>query len=115
MSDYTIMSQQRDSKNSEEFEKSYYYEESKNSAGNGIWILKPNGTNGIGITLEVTAGSGKVQATNSSIDKIIASQEVSYDWPDGTVTGTTVSEVTQVTAIRQVNYTGTTKLIVSAD
>lgn len=69
----------------------------------------------MGITLEVAAGSGKVQATNSSIDKINASQEVAFDWPDGTVTGTTVSEVTQVTAIRQINYSGTTKLIVSAD
>lgn len=36
MSDYTIMTQQRDSIDSENEEKSYYYEETKNSAGNGI-------------------------------------------------------------------------------
>jgi len=114
MANSVAMNEQRDTINSENIEKSWYYKETKSSPGNGQWILKPNGTIAMGLMLAVT-GSGKVQATNSSIDEIEAGTEIAFDWPQGIVIINTVDEVTQVTAIRQVNISGTTILLVTAD
>jgi len=104
------MSEQRDSLNSEKDEKQFFYTEELTSPGNTDWILKPNGTDGMGVTLEISSGSGKVQATTSSVDDCIANTAVAVDWDLGTVSGTVQDSCIQVTAIRAVNESGTIKL-----
>lgn len=107
---YDTMTQQRASINDEADQKSWYYEETLASPGNGKWILKPNGTDGMGVTLVISSGVGKVQATTDSIDNIIAGTETAVDWDLGTVSGTTQDSCIQLTAVRQVNISGTTTL-----
>ena len=111
---YDAMTQQRASINDEQDQKSWYYQETLTSPGNGKWILKPNGTDGIGVTLVISSGVGKVQATTDSIDNIIADTATAVDWDLGTVSGTNQDSCVQLTAVRQVNISGTTIIKVVA-
>jgi hypothetical protein len=108
------MSEQRPSVNDEKSEKAWFHEEVLTSPGNGAWILKPNGTNGMGVTLSISSGVGKVQATTDSIDNIINGSAEGVDWDLGTVSGTEQDSAVQLTAVRQVNISGTTKIKVVA-
>lgn len=106
------MNEIRDSINSEKLELGWEYEETLSSPGNGVWIKNPNGILGSAVTLEISGGSGKVQATTSLMSKVDADLAVGVDWAQGVVTGTIQDYVIPVTAIRQVNVSGTTKITV---
>lgn len=88
----------------------YEYNGTLTAAGNGEWVLIPNAIGSITIILEVTAGSGYVEVTNDTVYEVKQNTAVGLGWDDGTVTQTTQSVVLPVTAIRQVNVTGTTTL-----
>ena len=107
---YVKMTEQRASVNDEKSEKAWFHEEELSSPGNGAWILKPNGTSGMGVTLSISSGSGKVQATTDSIDKVINDTAEGVDWDLGTVSGTVQDTAIQLTAVRQVNISGTTTI-----
>jgi len=111
---YINMTEQRPSINDEKDEKSWYHEETLSSPGNGRWVLKPNGTDGMGCTLLISSGSGKLQATTDSLDSIYADTATAVDWDLGMVSGTSQDVAIQITAVRQVNESGTTTLKVVA-
>ena len=108
------MNEQRTSVDDEKSEKAWYYEQTKSTPGNGAWILKPNGTLGMGVTFVPTLGSGSVEATTDSIDKCNAGTAVGVAWDFGTVSGTTQDSAVQLTAVRQVNISGSTVIKVVA-
>lgn len=88
----------------------YESSEALTSAGNGSWIIIPTGIQIISIILNVFAGSGSVQVTNSPVYEVKTGSPYVLTWDDGVVTSTTQSAVLPVTAIRQVNTSGTTIL-----
>jgi len=97
--------------NDENEQKAWEYTETLTETGNGEWVLTQNGIENIGVTLKVTAGSGKIQHTHSTKEEIAAGTETAIDWEDGVVTSSTASTFfNSVRAIRQVNTSGTTKL-----
>ena len=80
------------------------------AAGNGKWYLMPKGVLGGSVTLEVVSGEGKIQFTTSPVAKVKDGSAVAVDWPEGSVTSTTANSFNPVTAVRQVNASGTTRL-----
>lgn len=104
----------RASLNDETNELGWEYSETLASPGNGKSVLLPNGCNGLSLTLSVTAGSGKIQTTTDLLENIHSGTAVWVDWLVGTVTVTTQDYCKPVSAIRQVNVSGTTKLMLRA-
>lgn len=92
----------------------WHYEEELTSPGAGHAILFPTGIENIAVTLTPSGGSGKVQATTSSIERIKEGLAIWVDWDAGTVTASTQDYCSPVTAIRQVNVSGDTLLEVRA-
>ena len=92
----------------------YESEDTLTSAGNGVEHLVPVGINNVSITLKITAGSGKVQFANSSVADVKAGNGVYQDWDEGTPTVSTSVSFLPVTAIRQVNVSGMTQLLLRA-
>lgn len=86
------------------------------SAGNGDTIIIPNGVNIINVVLEITAGSGKIQTTCNKLADVISDTDVVWlDWPFGTISATAQDSFDgRVTAVRMVNATGTTRLMICA-
>lgn len=84
--------------------------------GNGNPVIIPGACfNGIGVVLEVTAGSGKVQYTIDSLAAIIAGTAVWEDWSISAVSANASDLVSPVVkAIRQVNIAGSTRLLLEA-
>jgi hypothetical protein len=99
---------------SEANEEAWEIEEELSSAGNGKSVIIPAGCVQIAVTLEVTAGEGKVQASTSLLSDVKADTAVWVDWPSGNVTVNTQQASVPVTALRQVNVSGTTKIILRA-
>lgn len=82
-------------------------------AGNGDTIIVPNNIDHLNVTLEITAGSGKVQSTNNKLADVISDTDVVWvDWLLGTITSTAEDSCTPPTALRMVNATGTTRMLV---
>lgn len=92
------------------------YTEELSAPSNGDTIIVPGNVIGISVALEVTGGSGKVQASITPVDEIIANESntIWIDWDSGTVTATTQDRCAPVSALRQVNASGTTKLTLRA-
>ena len=90
----------------------YDYSEELSAAGNGDTVIIPETITGISVTLEVTAGAGKIQASTTPVSEIIATEAsaVWVDWDNGEVTATTQDRVSPVSALRVVNASGTTKM-----
>lgn len=83
---------------------------------NGGSVLVPTQIRTISVQLIVGgSSSGKLQITLSSLQDVIDDNAVKWDdWDAGIITSIT-SDVTQpVTAIRQVNISGTTQLLMRA-
>ena len=93
----------------------FEFNESKAAAGNGNTIVIPPNIKGIAVTLEITAGNGKVQATTSSLADVLAGAEVWVDWSKGAITATAQDYVMPCTALRLVNISGTTKITLVAE
>lgn len=96
----------------EERELAFEWQEELASAGPGAWILFPNGVQGASVELEIGTGEGYVEATVDSIQDVKAGLAAvsGKKWPSGNVTITEQDYLFPVTALRQVNVSGTTLL-----
>lgn len=79
-------------------------------AANGVSVLVPNNIKSIQTTLIISAGSGKIQTTTSSVAKVIAGTATWFDWIKGVIAATDQDSCKPVAAIRQVNISGTTTM-----
>jgi len=91
------------------------YSEELSAPANGDTVIIPEDVQNISVTLVVTAGSGKIQATTDLLATVESGTGVTWvDWDHGVVTATTQDVAKPVTALRQVNVSGTTKLVMRA-
>ena len=90
------------------------YEDTLSSAIDGSSVIVPENIKNLSVTLQISAGSGKVQTTTSKLEDVLNNNAVWVDWDNGVVTSTTQDSCVPITAIRQVNVSGTTKLLVRA-
>jgi hypothetical protein len=88
--------------------------EQLDAPGNGMWHLVPSGCQSIQIMLFPIEGSGKIQITMDRVNNVKNGIACFVDWDNGIVDSTTTEAVMPVTAIRQVNVSGTTKLTMRA-
>lgn len=85
------------------------------SAGNGVSILIPTQIQNISVALILGGSStGKVQTTISPLQDVLDDTAIWFDWDAGVVSASTVDVAKPVTAIRQVNASGTTQLLMRA-
>ena len=94
---------------------SYYYKETTSAAGNGDWVLIPNGVEKISVIL-AAGGVGKIQATNdvAAVNAATTPDDL-LDWDNGDISAATESSlVAPVYAIRQVNTSGTNIMTIYA-
>ena len=108
------MTKTRVSIEDEQAEFSWQFSESLSAPGNGSSVLIPNGAIGVGVTLVISSGSGKIQTTTDTLESVYDGTCVWVDHPDGVVAATFQDYAQGVTAIRQVNASGTTKLLLRA-
>ena len=91
------------------------YKEELSAPGNGAWIFIPAGAKAVVCTMSFPGGgSGKVQTTTDPVldVKDDVAGITAADWVDGTVMVTTSNVCAPVTAIRQVNVSGNSKLTI---
>ena len=91
----------------------YESAETLSAPADGDTILLPDESgrmDSVMVSLVVTAGGGKVQYTISNRADVIAGNAVWYDWDAGAVVANTTDVMYHVSAVRQVNTSGTTKL-----
>ena len=86
------------------------YADSLNSASNGDTVIIPDNVRFVSVALLITAGSGYVEATISKLADVLAGTGVWVVWDKGTITSSAQDSCIPVTALRQVNVSGTTKL-----
>jgi hypothetical protein len=96
----------------------YNSTEELTEAGNGKWFILPKRVKSCAIGLIITGGSGKVQFTQA-LESVVKADTVPageiFDWPKGVITASDQDRLLdRVTAIRQVNVTGTTKIQITA-
>lgn len=85
------------------------------SPSNGNPVLIPDNVKVVSTTLEVNTGEGKLQATTNKVANVESDTDVVWvDWDAGSVTVTTQDACSPVTAIRMVNVSGTTRLMMRA-
>ena len=77
--------------------------------GEGAWFIIPAGCNSIQMTLIPTNGSGKLQTTTDKVNEIKYGNPSAIDWPSGVITDPKQDYCLPVSAIRQINISGTTK------
>lgn len=91
------------------------YKDSLESPGEGPSMVVPVGVKNLEVFFTVeNGGIGKVQHTVSTQEDLIAGQAVWIDWDIGEIGENSQDSSTPVTALRQVNVTGTTTLTVKA-
>lgn len=93
---------------------SWQFSELLSTPGNGSSILIPNGAVGVGIMLYIQSGSGKLQTTTDTIESVYDGSAIWVDSPVGVVDATFQDYAKGITAIRQVNVSGTTRLLLRA-
>ena len=64
------------------------------------------------VALVVTAGSGKIQYTNSNRAEVVAETAVWFDWDAGEVSANTNDTFFNVAAVRAVQVSGTVEILV---
>lgn len=85
------------------------------SPGDGDSIIIPDNIKDIIVTLYINAGQGKVQTTTNKVQDVIDDNSVIWvDWDPGLVSSTIQDTAPPVTAIRMVNVSGTTRLMIRA-
>lgn len=94
----------------------YNYKDVLSAPGNGNAVIIPPGTYTVQVGLNIDTGSGKIQATlDPVIDVMEDDANVTWvDWDNGIVSSTTHESVYPPTAIRQVNISGTTEMVLVA-
>ena len=90
----------------------YKASESLSAPGNGQWIIIEPGIQQINVDLLITAGEGRIESTND-YEGAIAGTAVGIAWDAGNVSTSTQGSAFGVAAIRVVNISGTTKVIVN--
>lgn len=97
---------------------SYAWEvrEQLDEPGEGVWFLIPSGCESIQLMLAPLDGdgSGKIQITMDKVNSVKYDDPCYIDWDNGIVTETTIEALMPVTAIRQVNVSGSTILTMRA-
>jgi hypothetical protein len=90
----------------------YEFSETLTSAANGdtYYCDEPGQFTQLTVTYTISAGSGYIQTTTSKYDDVIAGNAKWLTWDFGTVTATTGVVFANVTAIRQVNVSGSTTI-----
>ena len=84
-------------------------------AAAGDFFLIPAEFNSLSVTLGVTGGSGRVETTTNKVADVESDTNVVWvPWDAGDVVATTQDVAARPTAIRQVNISGTTRLMVTA-
>lgn len=85
-------------------------------AGNGNWVIIPDTIRSVNAVLEIAAGEGKIQTTKNKLADVIAGTDIIVvDWKLGSITTTAEDEHTgRVTAIRMVNTSGITRMLLNA-
>lgn len=98
--------------NSESQQYGWQISEVLSAPANGNSYITPNGCDIIGFTLEIAAASSaKMQITFSSVEDIQANSAVWVDHPSGVVAVSLTDTIdSSVSAIRQVNVSGTSTL-----
>ena len=92
----------------------FEFQESIATPSDGDWILIPDDIRSVAVALNVTTGTGKIQTTVDSVAKVQAGTATPIDWDDGVVAVDTADVFAPVTAVRQVNASGTTEIQVRA-
>lgn len=81
------------------------------SAGNGPSVIIPTQIRTVSVRLLVSgSSSGNVQYSLSTLAEVLADTAIWQEWDSGVVTAHTTDTANPVTAIRQVNVSGTTQL-----
>lgn len=105
----TIQSTQSDIKNPVRFA----YNDSKAAAGNGAWVMFPEGVESIGVVLSST-GDGRIEVcfdTDAAINAGTPDAESIVVWDHGNIgVSKKTSVIMKCAAFRQVNISGTTKM-----
>lgn len=84
-------------------------------AGNGDTIIMPITPNPKNVTLEITAGEGYIQTTKTKLANVLTDTDVIWDtWLLGSITTTAEDSYDgRVTAMRMVNVSGTTRMLIN--
>lgn len=91
------------------------YEETLTSPGGGASIIIPVDVKTIVVTLQANSGSGFVETSTNLLADVISDTDVVWAiWDNGLVSTTIQDTASAVTAIRQFNATGTTRMMVRA-
>ena len=88
----------------------YEHSDTVAAPGNGNSVIVPADVKGISVTLKITGGQAKVQTTTDTIANVLDDSAEWVDWDAGDVATTTQDYAVPVTAIRQVNASGTSVL-----
>ena len=94
----------------------FEYEETLSSAVNGAAVIIPDSVKNISVTLVITGGgSGKMQSTTNKLADVISDTGVVWvDWDAGVIAATAQDAMLPATAIRMVNVSGTTRVLIRA-
>lgn len=87
------------------------------SPGNGNWIIIPDNVKGLSCTLYISSGEGNVETTDNKLADIISGTGIiAVEWASGSVTSTIQDGIdsNMPRAIRMVNISGTTRLLITA-
>jgi hypothetical protein len=94
--------------------KAWEYKDELSSSGNGDSVIIPVNVANIAISYEVDSGEGKIQYTMSTIEEIEAGSALWHNWDSGDVTSNSEEFFKPVSAVRQVNASGTTTMRIRA-
>ncbi len=96
--------------------RAYEYQSSDLVApGDGDTVMFPTNVPGASVLLQITTGAGKIQTTVNKVADVLSDTDVVWDdWSSGEVASTTGDRMDPVTALKMVNASGTTRLIIRA-
>ena len=83
-------------------------------AVNGSVFYVPAYANGVACTLQVIAGTAKLQSTTDTLEQVTSGAAIWVDWPSGAVAVTTQDYVRNVTALRGVSVSGSCRVMLRA-
>ena len=92
------------------------YKKEMTSPGDGASVIIPTTVRNISITLEIDSGSANFEATTSPIAEVLAEDAsvVWIPWDNGEVAFTVQDQMVPPTAVRQVNVSGVSRLLLRA-
>lgn len=92
-----------------------YDSDNLTETGDGDTIIIPDNVKEISVTLLVIDGVSKIQTTTNLIADVIADNSIIWvDWNAGEVSETVQDSCPPVSALKMVNISGTTRLMIRA-